>query len=61
MNDTYKEFDTKCQQKGLSEVFKTQSQSTYFLMRRMFDEKKIKYLGISDDWNGKYEIRFSNH
>ena len=42
--DVYKEFDTKCQQKGLFEVFKTQSQSTYFLMRRMFDEKKIKYL-----------------
>lgn len=59
--DVYKEFDTKCQQKGLFEVFKTQSQSTYFLMRRIFDEKKIKYLGIGDDWNGKYEIRFSIH
>lgn len=59
--DIYKEFDTKCQQRGLSEVFKTKSQETYFRMRRMFDEKKIKYLGIGDDWNGKYEIRFSIH
>lgn len=59
--DIYKEFDYKCRQKGLSEVFKTQSQDTYFFMRRMFDEKKIKYQGIGDDWNGKYEIRFSIH
>ena len=57
--DIYKEFDKKCQQKGLFEVFETQSLSTYLLMRRMFEEKKIKFLGIGNDWKGEYEIRFS--
>ncbi len=57
----YEEFEHNCIQKGLTEVFKTQSQATYFFMRRTFEEKKIKFLGIGDDWNGKYEIRFSIH
>ena len=57
----YKEFEHKCNQKGLWEIFETQSQATYFLMMRLFEEKKIKFLGIGDDWNGKYEIRFSIH
>ena len=61
MTDIYKEFEYNCNQKGLTEIFKTQSQETYFLMRRLFEEKKIKFLGIGDDWNGKYEIRFSIH
>ena len=59
--NVYEEFDYKCRQKGLSEVFKTKSQDTYFLMKRMFDEKKIKYLGIGNDWECEYEIRFSIH
>ena len=61
MTDIYKEFEYKCNQKGLYEVFNTHSQDTYFLMRRLFEEKKIKFLGFGDDWNGKYEIRFSIH
>lgn len=61
MNDIYKEFDTNCNQKGLDEIFKTTSQSTYFLMRKIFNEKKIKFLGIGNDWNCEYEIRFSIH
>ena len=60
-SNIYKEFEHNCNQKGLYEVFETQSQATYFLMRRTFEEKKIKFLGIGDDWNGKYEIRFSIH
>lgn len=60
-SNIYEEFEHNCIQKGLTEVFETQSQATYFLMRRTFEEKKIKFLGIGDDWNGKYEIRFSIH
>ena len=60
-SNIYKEFEYNCVQKGLTEIFKTQSQATYFFMRKTFEEKKIKFLGIGDDWNGKYEIRFSIH
>lgn len=61
MSSIYKEFEHNCYQKGLWEVFKTHNRETYFLMRRLFEEKKIKFLGIGDDWNGDYEIRFSIH
>ena len=61
MKSIYDEFDLKCRQMDLSEVFTTKSQDTYFLMRRIFEEKNIRFLGYGDDYNGEYKIRFSNH
>ena len=41
MKSIYDEFDLKCRQMDLSEVFTTKSQDTYFLMRRIFEEKNM--------------------
>lgn len=55
----YAEFDYRCRQEDLCEVFKTSSLSTYKLMTDMLTEKNIKYRGFGNDWDGKYEIRFN--
>lgn len=61
MKSVYDEFDLKCRQMNLSERFTTKSQETYFFMRRIFEEKNIRFLGFGNDDKGEYEIRFSNH
>ena len=61
MKSVYDEFDLRCRQMNLSEVFRTNSQDTYFIMRQIFEEKNIRFLGIGNDHKGEYEIRFSNH
>lgn len=55
-NTVYKEFDFKCRQLGLSEVFKTKSKSTYEWMLEKLRCRKAK--GYGDDWNCIFEIRF---
>lgn len=41
--------------------FTTKSKEVYFYMRKIFQEKKVKFKGYGDDYNGEYEIRFSIH
>lgn len=55
----YAEFDYRCKQEDLYEVFKTSSLSTYKLMINILTEKNIKNRGFGNDWDGKFEIRFN--
>lgn len=59
MNSVYDEFDTKCKQQNLSEIFETKSQDAYLFMRKLLEEHHIRFLSYGDDYNGDYEIRFS--
>ena len=52
----YKEFDCKCKQLGLTEIFTTKSKSTYEWMLNKLQCRNAK--GYGDDWNCKFEIRF---
>ena len=57
-NKYYKEYDFKCRQLGLSEVYRTKSKSQYEWFLRILQEKNITCMGYMDDWNRKFEIRF---
>lgn len=56
MKSVYEEFDYYCKQHGLTEIFKTESKSTYEWMLEKLKCRNAK--GYGDDWNCNFEIRF---
>jgi hypothetical protein len=54
----YEDFDYKCNQLGLYEVYKTKSKSKYEWFLRLLQSKQVPCRGYGDDWNCRFEVRF---
>lgn len=57
-NNIYKEFDYRCQQLGLTEIYLPTNKSQYERLLLLLQNNKVKCTGYMDDFNCKFEIRF---
>lgn len=56
--DVYNEFDFKCRQLDLTEVYAPTSKSQYKRFLLMLQDNGVVCRGFMDDYNCKFEIRF---